>query len=256
MKKYIFFLPLLIMMLHAFGVAAADKITVAVAANMQFAMEELKNDFEKKTGITVEMISGSSGKLSSQIIEGAPFDVFVSADMKYPEDLYKKGFATDAPKPYATGQLVLWTTKMDLKLNGDLKILLLAAVKKIAIANPKTAPYGIAAIEALNYYKIYDEVKDKLVFGESIGQTQQFIATQAAEVGFIAKSLVLADELKGQGQWVDVDKKAYSPITQGAVILKHGKETNDNPAQKFYQFLYSAKAKSVFKKYGYIVNGL
>ena len=158
------------------------------------------------------------------------------------------------PEVYANGYLVLWTAKNDVKPTSDLGILLSPVVKKIAIANPKTAPYGVAAEDALKYYKIYDKVKDKLVYGENIGQAQQFISSQAADIGFIAKSLVLSDEMKGKGKWVDIESKAYAPIEQGAVILKHGRETNNSSAQKFYDFLYSPQAKSIFKKYGYIVN--
>lgn len=252
MKKQIFLL-LFAATLCSWATNAQNKVTIAVAANMQFVMEQLRADFEKESGIKVELITSSSGKLTSQIMEGAPYDIFVSADMHYPEELFKDGFATEAPKPYATGQLVLWTAKSDLILASDLKILLSATIKKIAIANPKTAPYGVAAEEVLKYYKIYDKIKDKLVYGENIGQTEQFIETQAAEIGFIAKSLVLTDQLKGKGNWVDIDPKAYSPITQGAVILKHGKETNSVATRKFYEYLYSSKAKPVFKKNGYII---
>ncbi len=156
-------------------------------------------------------------------------------------------------KVYASGQLVLWTVAPGIALDSSLAILLSPAVKKIALANPQTAPYGVAAEEVLKYHKIYEKVKDKLVYGESIGQASQFIASQSAEVGFVAKSLVLADELKGRGTWIDLDSRSYAPILQGAVILKHGKETNEQAANRFYGFLYSEKAKLIFKKYGYLV---
>ena len=235
-------------------VSAAHKITVAVAANMQFVMELLQKDFEHETAIKVEVISGASGKITAQIIEGAPYDVFVSADTKFPEELFKKGMTVEAPKVYATGQLVLWTMRDDIKMTTGMGELTQDKIKKIAIANPKTAPYGTAAEEALTYFHLYDKLKSKLVYGENISQTEQFVATQAAEIGFIAKSLVLADELKNKGHWVDVDKKAYNPVKQGAVILKHGKDTNYADCQKFFQYLFSSKAKAVFRKYGYIVN--
>jgi molybdate transport system substrate-binding protein len=255
MKKFILIVSFLAAFLDVWVANAQKGVTVAIAANMQFAMKEIKADFEQQTGIAVSLVTESSGKLSAQIMEGAPYDVFVSADMKYPEDLYKKGFAVGGPRPYATGLLVLWTAGAEIKPTADLNVLYSTAVKKIAVANPKTAPYGVAAEEALKYYHAYDRVKDKLVYGESIGQTQQFIATQAADIGFIAKSQVLAGEMKGKGRWVDIDPKAYQHITQGAVILKHGEQTNEEYAQRFYTFLYSATAKTVFKKYGYIVSG-
>jgi len=253
MKRLYPLLILAVAVLSGFTLKAQNKVSVAVAANMQFTMAQLKTEFEKETGITLQVTVGASGSLCAQVMEDAPFDVFVSADMNYADELYKKGFATNAPEVYAYGSLVLWTMSPGIRPLADLKFLSEPAIKKIAVANPKTAPYGVAAEEALKYYKVYDQVKDKLVYGENIGQTQQFIASQAADIGFIAKSLVLADEMKGKGNWIDVDSKAYQPIAQGAVILKHGQQTNNTSAQKFYRFLYSKEARSIFKKYGYIV---
>jgi molybdate transport system substrate-binding protein len=229
------------------------KVSVAVAANVQFAMQQLKAQFEKETGIELDVSIGSSGKFTTQIEQGAPFDVFVSADVSYPTTLYKEGLTADSPKVYANGSLVLWTARTDLKPVADCKLLLTDDIKKIAIANPKTAPYGVAAVEALKYYSLYDQVQPKLVYGESIAQTNQYITTLSADIGFTAKSVVLADEMKGEGSWVDIDPKAYSPIAQAAVVLKHGKDTNADAAQKFYNYLYSDEAKTILKQYGYIV---
>jgi molybdate transport system substrate-binding protein len=230
-----------------------QKITVAVAANMQYAMTALKEKFEKESGITVEVIMGSSGKLTQQIEEGAPFDVFVSADTKYPAELYAKQFTADSPKVYAKGLLVLWTARNDIKPSSNLQLLLDDRIKKIALANPKTAPYGVAAEEVLKHYGLYDKVQTKLVYGESISQTNQFILTQSADIGFTAKSVVLADEMKGKGVWAEVDSKAYSSISQAAVLLKHGEENNKAAAEQFYSFLYSNSAKEIYKKFGYVV---
>src|SRR5215471_8585656 len=166
---------------------AQNKLTVAAAANVQFVMYELTKDFESSTGIKTDIILNSSGKLNAQIKEGAPYDVFVSADMKYPEELYKTGFAISSPNVYANGLLVLWTTQPNITPGADLKILTSDAVKKIAVANPQTAPYGEASVEAMNYFKVYDQVKDKLVYGESISQTNQYISSGAADIGFTAK---------------------------------------------------------------------
>src|SRR5215470_15761866 len=127
--------------IFATGSFAQQKITVAIAANVQFVMNELKNVFQQETGIQVDVVPGSSGKLTAQIKEGAPFDVFVSADMNYPQELYKSGFAVDSPRVYAKGTLVLWTTVNGIKPGKDLKVLLSSDIKKIAIANPETAPY-------------------------------------------------------------------------------------------------------------------
>ncbi|HRH49109.1 MAG TPA: molybdate ABC transporter substrate-binding protein [Panacibacter sp.] len=230
-----------------------QKVTVAVAANMQYAMNALKTKFEKQTGIKTEVIIGASGKLTQQIQEGAPFDVFISADTKYPQTLCQAKLTSDTPKVYAKGVLVLWTARNDLKPEVNLQLLLMDNVKKIAIANPKTAPYGLAAEEILKYYKLYNTLQKKLVYGESITQTNQFIMSQAADIGFTAKSAVLSDEMRGKGSWVEIEHKAYHDIDQAAVILKHGIETNKEASEKFYTYLYSAEAKKIYKQFGYIV---
>jgi molybdate transport system substrate-binding protein len=250
MKKIVLSILATVIVLLSF---AQQKVSVAVAANVQFAMQQLKAQFEKETGIELDISIGSSGKFTTQIEQGAPYDVFVSADISYPTTLYKEGLTADSPKVYANGSLVLWTARTDIKPLTDLKLLLTDDIKKIAIANPKTAPYGVAAVEAMKYYKLYDTVQTKLVFGESIAQTNQYITTQSADIGFTAKSVVLADEMKGKGSWVDIDPKAYNPIAQAAVILKHGKETNADASQKFYNYLYSPEAKAILKQYGYII---
>lgn len=232
---------------------AQNKVTVAVAANMQYPMNALKEMFENETGIKVNVILSSSGKLTQQIQEGAPYDVFISADTSYPQILYRKGFATDTPKVYAKGVLVLWTMNANIIPAKNLKVLLSENVKKIAVANPKTAPYGVAAGQVLKHYNIYEQVKTKLVFGESITQTNQFITSQSADIGFTAKSVVLSNEMKGKGKWIDIDLKSYSPIEQAAIVLKHGAETNKAASEKFYNYLFSKTAKDIFKKFGYLI---
>jgi molybdate transport system substrate-binding protein len=248
------FIMALCILYAAIPVSAQNaKVTVAVAANMQYAIKTLKTQFEKETGIQVELILGSSGKLTQQIQEGAPFDVFISADTKYPLTLFQNKFATDSPKVYANGVLVLWSTKSDLKPEVNMQLLLMDKVKKIAIANPKTAPYGVAAEEILKRYKLYDKLQKKLVYGESITQTNQFIMSQSADIGFTAKSAVLSDEMLGKGTWVEIAQNAYSPIEQAAVLLKHGALNNKESSEKFYNFLYSKEAKKIYKRFGYIV---
>jgi molybdate transport system substrate-binding protein len=252
MKKIILLL-IVIAIFTGFKNPSGETIKIAVAANMQYAIQDIKSNFEKETGITVEIILGASGNLTTQIEQGAPFDVFISADTKYPAELYKKNFAADSPKIYATGLLVLWTARNDIKPAADLKILLSDAIKKIAIANPQTAPYGTAAVEAMKYYNIFEKAQLKLVFGESITQASQFISSKSADIGFTAKSVVLAPETKDKGSWIAVDTKAYHPISQAAVILKYGMENDKDAATKFYNYLYSKEAKETFKKFGYIV---
>ena len=232
--------------------AFAKEITVAAAANVQYALEELKAEFEKNSDIKLKMIIGSSGKLTAQIENGAPFDVFISADMEYPEVLHKEGLTYQPPKIYAYGTLVLWTLK-DLDLSKGVEIVADSSVKKIAIANPKTAPYGRQAVNAMKHYKVYKKIQPKLVYGESIAQVNQFVTTQAVDVGFTAKSVVLAPNLKEKGKWVEVDASAYTPIAQGIIILKYAQKNNLKEAQAFYDFLFSPQARDIFKKYGYVL---
>ena len=234
---------------------AQPKVSVAVASNMQGVIAYLNAAFEEESHVKVEINVASSGKLYAQIIQGAPYDVFVSADMKYPQELFKKGFAPNAPVTYAIGQLVLWTPNTQMKIGADLQILMSPGIRKIAMGNPKSAPYGKAAEEALKYFKMYDKVKPKLVFGESIGQTEQFISVGGADLGFIAKSLLMSEKINGKGSWVDIVSKAYTPIRQGVAVLKHGEANNKEASKLYYQFLFSPKARAIFAKYGYIVEG-
>jgi molybdate transport system substrate-binding protein len=154
---------------------------------------------------------------------------------------------------YAQGLLVLWSARPAIQPAKDLKLLVQPTIKSIAIANPKTAPYGKAAESILKKYKLYDIVSSKLVTGESITQTSQFIATQNADIGFTAKAIVISAEMKGKGKWVELNTQDYPPIEQSAALLKHAQQSNEAEARKFYNFLYSAKAKAIYKKFGYIV---
>lgn len=229
------------------------KLTIAVAANMQFTIQEISKTFTEQTGIKCDLVISSSGKLTAQIKEGAPFDVFVSADMKYPTELFNTGFAVGQPKIYAYGTLVMWSMIDPIK--PSINILTNPSINHIAIADPKTAPYGEAAVAALKHYGIYENVKDKLVYGESISQANQFIISKSAQVGFTAKSVVLSPEMKDKGQWADVDENSYSAIAQGVVIIKRKNSQQDN-AEKFYNFLYSGDVKKILENFGYSVNGI
>jgi molybdate transport system substrate-binding protein len=253
MKNRLVSLLIPFFLFHSFtSFAQKQRITVAVAANMQYAFKELKNEFEKKYDIQVDVVIGASGNLTRQIMQGAPFDVFISADTKYPENLYQNNLAAEKPKVYARGALVLWTIKDGLQLQKDLQFLLSGKVKTIAIANPKIAPYGSAALAFLKKYGLYDKLKKKLVYGESISQTSQFIATGNADVGFTAKAVVLSDQIKNKGKWIELNSDEYPPILQAAVLLKYGVQNHSSAARKFYEFLFSENAKDIYKKYGYI----
>jgi molybdate transport system substrate-binding protein len=234
MKQWILLLCLIIA-LPISGIA--QKLRIAVAANAQFVSRILAQEFKKQIGIEAELIVSSSGKLTTQIEQGAPFDIFLSADMKYPQELYSKQFATAKPEIYAYGKLVMWSKK-GIDLSKGLNSLTNNSVKKIAIANKALAPYGEAAEQALQRTNLLARLKTKLVYGESIAQVNQYLLTGVADVAFTAKSVVL-------------DPNLYKPIAQGVVVLKSSKAENLKHAIQFYKFLFSAKAKQIFKQYGY-----
>lgn len=227
-------------------------LRIAVAANAQFVTDSLKAAFEKQIRVKIETIVSSSGKLTAQIGHGAPYDIFLSADMKYPQAIYQSGNALDKPEVYAFGQLVLWTVN-NVKLDERMEALRSGSVKTIAVANPAIAPYGVAAIAALQKLGIYDKVKNKIVYGESIAQVNQYLLSGVADVAFTAKSIVESPRLNGKGSWVDVPGNLYKPIEQGVVILKHAKSHNLKAAEAFYHFLFSKEGKAIFRAFGYQV---
>lgn len=243
MKKLFLFL-----LLWPFYLLQAQPLRIAVAANAQFVMEKLRTEFQKKAGISVESIVSSSGKLTTQIQQGAPFDVFLSADMSYPETLYKEGLTQSAPAIYAYGTLVLWTTGK-WPLANDLKVLQNPVVRHIAIANPAKAPYGEAAESVLKKANMLEAIRSKIVYGESISQVNQYILSGSAEMGFTAKSVVLDSTLNNRGRWIELPNRSYSPIAQGVVVLK--RTTQSKAAQQFVQFLRSSTARRILQKYGY-----
>ena len=225
-------------------------LTIATAANMQFAIKELTQSFSQKTGVDCEVIISSSGKLTAQIQKGAPFDIFISANMKYPNELFQNGWTYHAPKIYAYGKLVLWT--MSKEINPSLDILTDKKIKHIALPNPKTAPYGEAVIALLRHEGIFEKIKNKLVFGESIAQTNQFIRSQSAEIGFTSKSIILSKKMKNKGTWTALNADIYPPIAQGIVLLKNRK-THLSEAQQFFDFIFSTEGKKILEEMGYEV---
>ena len=231
----------------------ADTLTIAVAANVQYAIADIKQDFESKTGIPLVVVLGASGKLATQIESGAPFDAFLSADMKYPRQLYTDSFAIDSPRIYSRGTLVLWTLR-DADVNQGPRALLAEQFSKIAIANPALAPYGEQSVNCMKFFGLYDSLSPKLVFGESISQVNTFLMSGAADAAFTAKSIVTAPENTGKGHWVELDSKSYTPIDQGAVILKYGIQHHGKSVQEFYRYLFSKRAKKIMKKYGYLTD--
>ena len=225
-------------------------ITIATAANMQFAMQELVDTFTQKTGTSCDLVISSSGKLTAQIKEGAPYDIFVAANMKYPQEVYAAGRAKTKPKVYAYGKLVLWSLNENIRV--DLETLESEAIQHIALANPKTAPYGTAAVSALMQLKVYDRIENKLVFGESISQTNQFILSGAAELGFTAMSVVKAPSMQSRGVWISVADSLYDPIEQGVVLIEHATTTKPEAAA-FYEYLFSEEAQKILQDFGYSI---
>jgi molybdate transport system substrate-binding protein len=244
----------LIAMLTLFMVAvghhasAEEPLTIAVAANLQTAYRDLASAFQQQTGIVTQASFGATGKLATQIRQGAPFHVLLAADNEYPQQLHQEGLGLQAPRVYASGALVIWTTR-DLPLNDWQVVLQSPAVQHIAIADPKTAPYGREAARALQHYRLLRTVEAKLVYGESIGQTNQFIVTGAADIGFTAKSTVVGD--KQPGTWREVPIESYAPILQSALLLRYAEQHERAAAERFYQFMFSPTAQTILQQYGY-----
>ncbi len=232
----------------------AKVITIAVAANVSYAINDLIKEFNNKnTNVKVNIILGSSGKLTAQITHGAPYDLFMSANMKYPNSLYHNEYAIKKPKVYAKGSLAVFSTKKINFTEKLSKILQSSKIRQIAIANPKTAPYGIASFEALKNVNTFEKIKSKFVYGESISQTISY-ALRATDIGIIAKSSLFSSKMKQYKEnihWKEIDKSLYTPINQGIVLLKHAKDNKE--ASSFYDFILSKKAKNIFKEYGYLV---
>ncbi|MGA9041059.1 MAG: molybdate ABC transporter substrate-binding protein [Terriglobales bacterium] len=237
------------------SVCSAQEITVAAAADLQFAMQDITARFQKETGKTVKVIYGSSGNFFQQIQNGAPFDVFFSANLDYPKKLEAAGLTEeDTYFQYASGKIVLWVpNESKLDLSPGLKVLLDPAVKKIAIANPLHAPYGQAAVAAMQKENVYDRVSDKLVLGENISQTASFVVSGSADVGIVALSLALSPNMKDHGRYVEIPAADYPPIQQACVVLKSSK--NKDVARRFLAFIKTSAIGDLLKSYGFDVPG-
>ena len=234
------------------NVAVAEEITIAAAADLNFVFRELVAEYEKSTGDRVRLSLGSSGNFYAQIQNGAPFDLYFSADIAYPRKLEEAGLTVPGSLyPYAVGRIVLWAGKDSrLDLSKGLEILREPTIKKIAIANPKHAPYGRAAVAAMEHAQVYDRVKDKLVLGENISQAAQFVESGAADVGIIALSLALAPPMQAAGHYWEIPADSYPPLEQGAVILMGGK--NQEGAKAFLSFIQGAQGQAMMKRYGFL----
>jgi molybdate transport system substrate-binding protein len=237
------------------GLGAAQEITVAAAADLQFAMADVTARFQQETGKSVKLIYGSSGNFAQQLQNGAPFDMFFSANLDYPKQLEAAGLTEpDTFYQYATGKIVLWVPNASkLDLSAGLRVLLDPSIKKIAIANPEHAPYGKAAMAAMQKNNIYDQVKDRLVLGENISQAASFVASGSADVGIVALALALSPNMKDKGRYVEVPATDYPAIQQACVIMRSSK--NKDTARQFLKFIQSSSMKALFQKYGFTVPG-
>jgi molybdate transport system substrate-binding protein len=231
--------------------AQGQEIRVAAAADLKFAMGELAQSFEKRTGTKIDVNYGSSGNFFSQLQNGAPFDLFFSADIEYPRKLEGDGLAEPGTLyPYAVGRIVIWMppeSKVDVSKLGW-NALLDASVQKIAIANPEHAPYGRAAVEALHKAGIYEQLKAKLVYGENISQAAQFVQSGNAQAGIVAMSLAVSPGMKDGKSW-EIPADMHPAIEQGAILLKAAK--NKGAAQAFLDFVKSMEGVAILAKYGF-----
>lgn len=233
--------------------AAAETISVAAAADLTYCLEDLNKTFKTVyPDADIKVSSGSSGNFATQIKNGAPFDVFLSADISYPRDLVKAKLADEKTlTAYAVGRLVLWTAHPEtVDVTKGLEVLRKdAPVKKLAIANPDHAPYGLAAKQALEHDKLWDAVQDRLVMGDNISQTATFVATGNAEAGIVALSLVIAGPQSKVGKWQEISADKYAPLEQAAVLTSKGA---DNALAKSYlDFLRTPEARAIFDRYGF-----
>ncbi|TLY28572.1 MAG: molybdate ABC transporter substrate-binding protein [Nitrospirae bacterium] len=231
--------------------AFSEDLTIAAASDLNFAFKDLVGEFEKKSGVRVKLSLGSSGNFFSQISNGAPFTLYFSADIRYPQRLEEAGLVVPGSLyKYAVGRIVLWApigSKVDVQKGLD--ALMDPAVKKIAIANPKHAPYGRAAVAAMEHFKVYDRVKDKIVLGENISQAAQFVESGACDIGIVALSLALAPSMKAAGKYWEIPIEAHPPLEQGAVILMGSK--NQESAKRFLEFLKGSQGQEIMQRYGF-----
>jgi molybdate transport system substrate-binding protein len=231
--------------------ACAADLTIAAASDLTYALKDLAAQYEKQTGDSVRISYGSSGNFFSQIKNGAPFDLFFSADVVYPRQLEAAGLTEPGTLyEYARGTLVLWVPNASkLDLNRGIEVLKDQSIKKIAIANPEHAPYGAAAVAAMRHARIYDELKSKLVMGENIAQTAQFVSTGNADVGMLALSLALAPPMKSAGRYIEVPASDYPPIIQAAVIVNSS--PNKPAAKRFMAFIKQPSTAELLARYGF-----
>jgi molybdate transport system substrate-binding protein len=236
--------------------SAPTKLSIAAAADLKFALDDLIKEFERKYPATkVNVTYGSSGNFFAQFQSGAPFDLFFSADIAYPRKLAETGLGADDVFLYAIGRIVVWVPK-DSQVPVDklgINALLEPSVHKIAVANPEHAPYGRAAVAAMKALNVYDKVASRLVYGENIAQTAQFVQSGAADIGILALSLAVAPQMRDAGRFWQVRLDAYPRIEQGGIILKSSR--NLETARAFRDFVLGDHGREVLEHYGFYLPG-
>jgi molybdate transport system substrate-binding protein len=231
----------------------AQEITIAAAADLHSALDEITSGFQTEASVHVKVVYGSSGNLFQQIQNGAPFDLFFSANSDFPKKLEAAGLTVPGTYyEYARGHIVLLTSSTSaLDLQQGLKVLLEPSVKRIAIADPGHAPYGQAAVAALKSQGIYDQVLRKLVVGENIAQAASFVTSGAADIGIVAKSLAVSPSARGQIRFAEIPSDEYSPIQQACVLLKSS--TKQEAARRFLTYIQGPEASKILQRYGFEV---
>ena len=244
---------ILLTVLFAGSHAPVPAVKVAAAADLKFAMAELASQFEKQSGAKLDITYGSSGNFLTQIENGAPFDLFFSADSEYPKNLEAAGFAEPGTlREFAVGHIVIWTPN-DSGINAakdGWKSLLDQRVKKIAIANTEHAPYGRAAVAAMKKAGVYEQVKDKLVYGENISQAAEFVQSGNAQAGIVALSLAMSPAMKNGNRW-EIPADSYPPIKQAGILLKTS--NNKDAARRFLEVVSGAQGREILRRFGFTV---
>lgn len=240
-----------VLLLLAGNAAQAEKIVVAAAADLQYAMDEIVAGFRRsEPGHEVQVIYGSSGKFHTQIQQGAPYDLYFSADIALPRELARAGLAASDVRPYAVGRIVLWSTMQDAR-RMTLASLADPKITRVAIANPRHAPYGARAVEALRAAGVWAQVEPKLVYGDNIAQTAQFVQTGNAQVGVIALALALSPEMARQGGHALIPDTLHTPLEQGFIVTRRAQ--HNALAHRFADHMGSPAVRGIMTRYGFVL---
>lgn len=237
---------------HPAHAAPAAALTVAAAADLRFALDEVLAPFRAaRAGTRIDVIYGSSGKLATQIRNGAPFDLLLSADREFADALHRDGFAAGAPRPYAVGRLAVWSTEASLGRLPLPDLVRHPRMQRLAIANPEHAPYGRAAMQALQSSGLWAPLQARLVLGENVSQAAQFALSGSAQGGIFAYSLALAPAIAARGRYVLIPEAMHQPLRQRMVLLRKAGDT----ARAFYAYLQQSSARAVLKRHGFVLPG-